>query len=43
MYTNEMSAYLAPNVELVEVMVEAGFVNSETNLEDPSLKPEQDW
>lgn len=32
--------YLAPDVEVVTIAVEAGFANS---IEDPDENPEQDW
>ena len=40
MYMNKDYAYLAPEVEIVEVNVECGFANS---IEDPVENPEQDW
>lgn len=40
MYMNKDYAYLAPEVEIVEVNVECGFANS---IEDPVESPEQDW
>jgi hypothetical protein len=40
MYMNKDYAYLAPEVEIVEVNVEYGFQNSN---EDPIQDPEQDW
>jgi hypothetical protein len=32
--------YLAPDVEVVLIAVEAGYANS---MEDPNENPEQDW
>ena len=35
-------SYLAPDVEVVEIIVEAGFTAS-SNVEDPTIGDEQDW
>jgi hypothetical protein len=40
MYTKFNSPYFAPEVEVIEVTMEAGFANS---IEDPVESPEQDW
>ncbi len=39
-YIQEQHPYLAPEVEVVEAIVEQGFQNSN---EDPILDPEQGW
>lgn len=35
-------AYLAPEFEVVEVAIEAGF-GASSNVEDPIVGPEQEW
>lgn len=35
--------YLAPEVEVVEAVVEAGFQTSNPNVEDPFEDSTQDW
>ena len=39
-YIQEQHPYLAPEVEIIEAIVEQGFQNSN---EDPILDPEQGW
>ena len=34
--------YFVPEIEIVEVMLEEGFAQSQ-NIEDPEIKPEQPW
>ena len=37
---NRLYPYLSPDIDVVEVLVEAGFSNS---IEDPIENPDQDW
>ena len=42
MTLNTQNDYLAPDVEVVEIIVEAGFTAS-SNVEDPEIGEEQGW
>ena len=38
----KQNGYLVPEIEIVEVMLEEGFAQSQ-NIEDPEVRPEQPW
>ena len=38
----KQNGYLVPESEIVEVMLEEGFAQSQ-NIEDPEVRPEQPW
>ena len=42
MKTNQLWGYLVPEIEVVEVTIEAGF-SATSNVEDPTEKPTQGW
>lgn len=43
MYTMKNNAYVAPEVELTAVNIEAGFAESISNLENPEVDDTLEW
>ena len=43
MTQTEKQRYLAPEIEVLEMIVEQGFATSNSNFEDPKENPEIDW
>lgn len=43
MYTMKNNAYVAPEVELTTVNIEAGFADSISNLENPEIGDTIEW
>jgi hypothetical protein len=43
MTQTEKQRYLAPEIEVLEMIVEQGFAPSNSNFEDPKENPEIDW
>ena len=38
----KQNGYLVPEIEVVEIVIEKGFAQSQ-NIEDPEVRPEQPW